>query len=141
MLYGQPLWPRAICTTKATSTTAIIASVVIAVGRRSTALIRWSRRSSKPRTVSLRRRANKRAALNATITASASTPSMGCPATERATRYTRPISTPKMGVARYLRLVLGVVCMEDLLDGGAERLGDRDGQRERRGVASGLDGV
>src|SRR5437660_1659071 len=141
MLYGQPLCPRAIWITKATSTKAIIASAVIAVARRSMALIRSSRWSSRPFTVSLRRRARSSAALNATITANASTPSTGCPATERATRYTTPIAAPKIGVARYLRLVLLVVCMEDLLDACAEKPGDRDGQRERRGVAVGLDGV
>src|SRR6516225_1705080 len=129
MLYGQPLCPRAISTTKATSTTTIITSAVTAVARRSIAVMRSSRRSSNPRTVSLRRRARRRPPLNATITANASTPLTGLPATERATRYTTPIATPKIGVARYLWLVLAVVCMENLLDGGAEKLGDRDGQR------------
>src|SRR6516225_8240966 len=141
MLYGQPLCPRAISTTKATSTTAIITSAVTAVARKSMAVMRSSRRSSNPRTVSLRRRARRRPPLNATITANASTPLTGFPATERATRYTTPISTPKIGVARYLRLVLAVVCMENLLDGNAEKPGDRDGQRQRRGIAAGLDRV
>src|SRR6516164_1161544 len=145
MLYGQPLCPRAICTTKAIRMTAISASAVIAGARRSMALIRSSLWSSRPFTVSLRRRARRRAPLNTTMMASASTPQTGCPATERATRYTRPISTPKIGVARYLRLVLVVgsvvVGMEDLLDGDAEKPGDRDGQGKRGGVAVGLDRV
>src|SRR5579871_974749 len=141
MLYGQPLCPRAICTTKATRMTAISASAVIAVARRSMVLIRSSLWSSRPFTVSLRRRARRRAPLNATMTASASTPQTGWPAIERATRYTTPIATPKIGVARYLRLALVVVCMEDLLDGNAEKPGDRDGQGKRGGVAVGLDRV
>src|SRR5215472_2748206 len=141
MLYGQPLCPRAICTTKAIRMTAISASAVIAVARRSMALIRSSLWSSRPFTVSLRRRAKRRAPLNATMMASASTPQTGSPATERATRYTTPIATPKIGVARYLRLGLVVVCMEYLLHGDAEKPGYRDGQRERGGVPVGLDRV
>src|SRR5215471_2070753 len=146
MLYGQPLCPRAICTTNAIRMTAISASAVIAVARRSMALIRSSLWSSRPFTVSLRRRARSRAPLNATMMASASTPHTGSPAIERATRYTTPIAAPKIGVARYLRLVLGVVGlvvvgMEDLLDACAEKPGDRDGQGKRGGVPVGLDRV
>src|SRR5689334_13501233 len=146
MLYGQPLCPRAICTTKAIRMTAISARAVIAVARRSMALIRSSLWSSRPFTISLRRRARSRAPLNATMMASASTPKTGSPATERATRYTTPIAAPKIGVARYVRLVLGVVGlvvvgMEDLLDGDAEKPGDRDGQGKRGGIPVGLDRV
>src|SRR5215471_7764139 len=126
--------------------TAISASAVIVVVCRSMVLIRSFLWSSGFFTVSLRRRARSRAPLNATMMASASTPKTGSPAIERATRYTTPIAAPKIGVARYLRLVLGVVGlvvvgMEDLLDGDAEKPGDRDGQGKRGGVAVGLDRV
>ena len=66
-------------TTKPTSTTAIMASAVTAVARRSIAENRSSRRSSRPRTVSLRRATRYMAPLKPTMMASAITPSSGLP--------------------------------------------------------------
>src|SRR5947209_18302100 len=141
--YGFPLCPRAMATSQAMIRATIRASPAAAVACRSIRANRSSRPSPRsPRTVSLRP-ATRTTRPNAASTATEMTPVTGWPPSQLAASMTMPSSSENDGRNHWERVMarLRSLVIEHLLDRDPEKPGEREGERQRRGVALVLDRV
>src|SRR3954465_3765457 len=139
--YGLPSWPLAISTSQQPITTVIRTAPVAAVAVRSIIAQRSSRPGPpSPCTVSLRR-AKKNSAASPTNSGTEDRPVFTSPPIANAPSTRAPMNSENSGMKYRLRMYLGVVGMEDLLDGLPEVVRERDRQRQPRRVALLLDGV
>src|SRR5215472_1366116 len=142
-VYGLPLCPCATWTSQATISAVIRASPESAVACRSICLNRSSPLTVRPRMVSLRPLTSRRNKPKPAMTARPNTPEPSWPPSQLATSTATPSPRQNSGMNHFERMSawLPSLIIEHLLDRDAEVAGERDRQRERRGVPVVLDRV
>src|SRR3984957_5037946 len=141
--YGCPFWPRAIATSQATIKVTSTTSPAAAVARWSIWAKRSSRATVRPRTVSLRPVSSKMSTPKAARIASEPRPAPNCPPSQLTTNTTRPSPRLNSGSSHREQVIarLALLIIEHLLHRDAEVASQRHRQRQRGGVAPGLDRV
>src|SRR5581483_6034483 len=141
--YGLPLCPRAVAISQATIRATITASPATAVACKSI----WAKRSSRPsprspRMVSLRP-ASRTSRPNTASRPNEMAPAPGCPPSQLAPAMISPRASENDGRNHFERVMarLRPSVIEHLLDRDAEKVGEREGERQRGNVALVLDRV